>query len=216
MNAAIKHNNIGVSFLQKGRHEEALTELEKAAELLYRCNITHELEERHQAGACHIPVQSCETHQCNISTSNSFIRSTPLIMSYYTNTEEESRTPNCTMESAVVLLNMALCFHLDSAETKTLTNAMQNALALYQMSYWLAIQAEASDKRAYDLVLTSLNNLGQLHHELGDFEKSRLYLEGISEYVTYLNDHGSEVQDSQEYMLNSMVLRNSNSCARAA
>ena len=213
MNTAIKHNNLGVALLQKGRHEEALLELKQAAELMY--SIAQKLKEMVLSGVrpCS-PLQFCETHQCSISTSNSLIRSTPLLMSYNTGDPSSS----CAVESAIVLMNMALCYHLDSVEANTMPGAVQHALTLYNMAYSLGVQVE-DDERAFDLVLTSLNNLGQLHYEMGDFEQSRGYLEDIAAYVAFLDEHESGYlidEDRHEFMLNAMVLRNPTSCARAA
>ena len=211
MNVAINHNNLGVSFLQKGRREEAMLELKKAAQLMYKT--TQELKEKALTGSqqCHLSDQH-EAHLCSVVTTNSFIRSTPLLMSY-----SEGQASSCTVESAIVLMNMALCYHLDSTEAKSMPDAMQNALTLYQMAYGLGVQARG-DERAFNLILTSLNNMGQLHHEMGDFEKSRLYLEDLSTYITFVNQRGSGhlIEDRHEFMLNAMVLRNPNSCAGAA
>ena len=212
MNTAINHNNLGVSCLQKGSYQDALVELKKAAQLMY--STTQELKESSLAGpqqSCHVPVH-CKTHECSVATNNSFIRSTPMIMTHI-----EGPATSCTVESATVLMNMALCYHLDSAEANRMPDAMHNALTIYQMAYSLGVQAHG-DERAQNLILTSLNNLGQLHHEMGDFEKSGLYLEDLASYVAFINERGSGhlVEDRHEFMLNAMVLGNPNSCAGAA
>lgn len=212
MNTAINHNNKGVKCLQQGHYAEALLELKKSAQQMY--STTQEMKKKMSTGGDEEMQQSetlCETQRCVITTGNSFIRSTALTMS-----SAEEPASQCTVESAVVLMNMALCYHLDNATLMSLPEALENAMTLYKMAYSLALQVMKEDARAHDIVLTSLNNLGQLHHEMGNFDKSKLYLEDLSAYVVYLSDGGERIMDSHEFMLNAMILRNPHKCAGAA
>ena len=95
--------------------------------------------------------------------------------------------------------------------------ATQNATTLYEMSYSLAIQCNR-DPRAHQIILISLNNLGQLAHELGNFESSGRYFDDVSSYVNFLGHmgEGDLVTDRHDFMLNALVLRNPNKCAGAA
>eukprot|EP00545_Synedropsis_sp_CCMP1620_P004211 CAMPEP_0119018156 /NCGR_PEP_ID=MMETSP1176-20130426/18735_1 /TAXON_ID=265551 /ORGANISM="Synedropsis recta cf, Strain CCMP1620" /LENGTH=85 /DNA_ID=CAMNT_0006972099 /DNA_START=57 /DNA_END=311 /DNA_ORIENTATION=- len=84
---------------------------------------------------------------------------------------------------------MALCYHLDSLRPNAMPGAVQNAVTLYEMAYSLGLQVN-EDSRSHPIILMSLNNMGQLHNEVGNFEKSRLYLEDLSAYVVMLGEIG--------------------------
>lgn len=209
MNSAIDHNNKGIAFLEMGLNGEALQELKVAAQLMY--STTQEMQQRKMHNKRNV---MCVAPPCqkSISTPNSFVRSTPILMSY-----ADNATSSCTIESATILMNMALCYHLDSMNSHSIFAAIQNATTLYEMSYSLAIQCNG-DPRSHQIILISLNNLGQLAHELGNFEASRRYFDDVSSYINILGHmgEGDFVVDRHDFMLNALVLRNPNNCAGAA
>jgi tetratricopeptide (TPR) repeat protein len=220
MQSAVTHNNRGIAFLEKGIHEEALLEFKAAAQLMY--SFTQELKkhnsaekEGNEAPADEQPRESftaCAPSNRSIYTENSFICSTPIIM---LSSDEPSSA--CTIESASILLNMALCYHLNSMRPNSMQGVLQNALNLYEMAYGLAIQVH-EDARSQKIIMTSLNNLGQLNYEMGEFDTAKLYLDDLSTYINYL---GGEVEravlgDLHECMLNCMILKNPHAGAAAA
>ena len=216
MNIAIDHNNEGIIFLEKGQNDKALLEFKKAAQLMY--SITQELKNNRKTGSetqqQPKSLTLCTSSKNPIATENSFIRSTPILMA---GSQEPTDSCQCTIESATVLLNMALTYHIDSLTPNCMKGATQSAIALYDMSYSLGLQVN-EDTRSHHIILTALNNLGQLYYELGDYNKSRLYLEDLSTYVMFLGPGEEEnaVRDRHEFLLNAMVLRNPNTSAGAA
>mmetsp|Transcript_21395 Transcript_21395/g.35402 ORF Transcript_21395/g.35402 Transcript_21395/m.35402 type:complete len:224 (-) Transcript_21395:80-751(-) len=221
MQSAVTRNNRGIAFLEKGVHEEALLEFKAAAQLMY--SFTQELKKKHLNDSAESDCGSqedqpresfteCIPSERTIYTENSFICSTPIIM---LNSDEPSTA--CTIESASILLNMALCYHLNSMRTNPMQGVLQNAINLYEMAYGLAIQVH-EDVRSQKIIMTALNNLGQLNYELGEFETAQLYLNDLSTYINYLGEDVEKavLGDLHECMLNCLVLKNPHAGAAAA
>lgn len=214
MNIAINHNNEGIALLEKGLNDKALLEFKKSAQMMY--SITQDIKAKGAGEEPQLSTTACATTHSPIATGNSFIRSSPIVL---TSSDESSDAPaaSCTVESATVLVNMALCYHLDSQLPNCMEDAIANAITLYDMAYSLGLQIN-EDSRSHHIILTALNNLGQIHHDIGNFAKSRLYFEDLSTYVMFLGREGTEdtVSDRHEFVLNAMVLRNPNTSAAAA
>lgn len=208
MNAAIDHNNRGIECLMKGENELALIQFKRAAQLMHAASKEMKRTEHRE----HSTIGSYSQTMCKIESSNNFIRSTPIVMSH-----EHEVSDTCTIESAIILLNMALCYHLDSIKAQPMSSALKNAITLYEMSYSLGVQVR-DDPRAHQLILTSINNLAEISYELGDFESSRTLMEDLGTFVAFLVDsnQGTEVLDRKDLILNAMVLANPNIGAAAA
>jgi hypothetical protein len=210
LHAAVEHNNQGIDYLEQGLHENSLQEFKRAAQMLHLT--TQYLKENH-GNIKGLPAKPSNIQaRKSIPTNNDFIRSTPLRLG-----NSDGTTISCTIESATVLLNMALCCHLNSVGTCSISDAMSNAIALYEMSYTLAMKC-SYDQRSHPIILISLNNLGQLAHEVGEFELSTRYLEELSSKVVRFREGGelSYIDNPQEFLLNALVLRNLYHAAGAA
>ena len=216
MDIAINHNNEGILLLERGMHERALSEFKAAAQLMY--NITQEFKNRRlngeDANARFESLTICSQSENPVVTGNSFIRSNPILMSC---SQEPNGAVHCTIESATILLNMALTYHIDSQNPNCMKDALQNAIMLYDMAYSLGLQVH-KDSRTNQIILTALNNLGLIYYEQGDYSKSTLYMEDLSTFLTFLSSEGEaeNTNDLQEYILNALVLRNPNRSAGAA
>ena len=217
MDIAINHNNEGILLLEKGMHELALSEFKAAAQLMY--NITQEFKNKRLSGedadARFESLTVCSQSQNPVITGNSFIRSNPILMA--SSQQETTGAVHCTIESATVLLNMALTYHIDSQHPNCMKDALQNAIMLYDMAYSLGLQVH-KDSRTNQIILTALNNLGLIYFELGDYSKATLYMEDLSTFLTFLSSEGEteNMNDLQEFILNALVLRNPNRSAAAA
>ena len=177
---------------------------------------------------CQQSVRFCEA-PCLLE-GNSFICSCPIAMGRFDHNSERQKdcggddccrcccscmmqqhnnNNTCTLESAIILFNMGLTYHLNFLKAAfSLEHALTNALTLYEMACNLGMQVSRSEGSS-QIVMASLNNLGHLHHEVGDFGKSRIYLEELSNYIMSLeNPTKREVaKERHEFMLNVMVLR---------
>jgi hypothetical protein len=94
---------------------------------------------------------------------------------------------------------------------------IKSAIDLYEMAYRLAAQVH-EDSRSQRIIITCLNNLGQLYHEISEYESSKKFLNDLSSYVRYIGSRFTDdaVRDLRECMLNAMVLRNPNTHAAVA
>ena len=116
---------------------------------------------------------------------------------------------------------MALTYQLNRLRPNPIQGGLQNAIELYEMAYGLAIQL-SSDRRSRRIILTALNNLGLIKHELGEFEASKMCLKDLTLYIRFLRSQSSQEMDTvhladlYECMLNAMILRNEHHCAGAA
>ena len=209
MNVAIRHNNQGVALLEMGRHQGALAEFKIAALQLH--SLTCELHQRQMFDESTFLSQSLSRHSW-IPTDNAFVRSTAILL-----TPTDKPPTSCTTESATILINMALSYHLNSMIPNSLQDATRNAIELYRMANSLAARC-TPDSLSHQIILISLNNLGQLQHELGNFDASKAYFEDLSTYVVWLrgSSEASMVSDRHDFMINAMVLGSSNICAGAA
>jgi tetratricopeptide (TPR) repeat protein len=210
MERAMDHNNQGVAHLEEGNYEQALLDVNIALQFLNSAR--RFLKEKNFP---EIPASS--SHSCRqaykfISTQNAFVCSNAFLL-------DQSIEPmySCVIESASVLLNMALCYHISSLEARSVSNSMSNAVKLYKMAYNLSTQCH-SDSRRHDIIFTSLNNLGQLMHDMGEFDLSRVYLNELTCKVVRLlqTNEASAIDNGQDFLLNALVLKNPNICAPAA
>jgi hypothetical protein len=112
---------------------------------------------------------------------------------------------------------MALCYHLNIMSPYPFPDALSNALALYKMAYTLSIQCH-HDNRQYHIILISLNNLGQLTYDMGEFEASRRHFEELSSRIILLgsSDERNVIGKLQDFILNALVMQNPSRCAGAA
>jgi hypothetical protein len=218
MLSGITHNNRGVAFLEKGFHDHALAEFKSAAQLLYA--FTQELKKDLKDATSPSPPGSsfteCRPSERPIASTSAFICSTPIIM-----LGSDQASSSCTIESASILLNMALTYHVNSLQANPMHNGIKNAMELYEMAYGLAIQVHG-DSRSHKIIVTSLNNVGLIKYEMGEFGAADRCLKDLTTYINFVkNDvsQGVEMFDAGELyecMLNAMILRNAHHCAGAA
>ena len=213
MNIVVDTNNQGVSLLQQGRTDQALRLLKQSAELLFKITrvMNHTLIVNHEEPWRETSTR-CFPSETNVHVDDVIVQSTPIIMKYVSEPET-----CCTVESATILMNMALCYHLISTTSINAAYSAENAISLYQMSSSLCLQAIA-DPRAHHIMLTSLNNLGQLYHERGDFDNARFCFDDLATFVLHLREEGyhESITGLQEFMLNAIILRNPIKNAAAA
>mmetsp|Transcript_27246 Transcript_27246/g.63275 ORF Transcript_27246/g.63275 Transcript_27246/m.63275 type:complete len:222 (-) Transcript_27246:65-730(-) len=214
---AILQNNLGVEYLQEGDHSLALQHFEAAAFHLYQ--IAHIFQNRQTSGSETIPAFCQDTvvfsKEESILNGGSLICSNPIVL--HEQWDDNISSECYTLQSAAILYNMGLTYHLSFLRPHSLDNSIRNAMNLYDMAYSLAVQEARGQEESPLVVMAALNNLGELHHELGEFETSRLYLENLTAYISSLDDP-SERKDAierHEFMLNSMILRAAHGAAAA-
>jgi hypothetical protein len=132
------------------------------------------------------------------SPGNIFIRSKAVKL------ELANRLPvDCTLESAAVVYNMALCYHL-----KDTTISKQRAMVFYDMALNLC-SSLATGQMAVTIVMGSLNNAGQILHSVGEYAASRKYMETLRQYIVKLPlpYDSQSMEERYECLLNAVLLR---------
>ena len=219
LNTAIYYNNVGIAYLEKGNHEDALRMLKEAAQQLYTATLSHKTSVIQEAD--HVTETECDVffkaHDfprrplVTNTESNTFLCSVPIFLSVM----------NCsggyTQESAVVLYNMALTYHLNAISANSISKALQNAMILFEMASNLSLQVDTSEQTS-QIIMSSLNNLGLLHHEQGNYSRSHQYFEDLSVYISSLRTPTDRfvATERRAFLLNAMVLRNEAKGAAAA
>jgi hypothetical protein len=217
MEAAIINNNIGVEFMARGCHEIALVEFKKAAEMLYlftQCqkDISEPSDFESTPPNEGKSFTRFETTDTAFEIENSFLHIRPIIMIY-----SDKPASACTLESASVLLNMALSYHVMSIQDTTSQDTVLNAIHLYEMAFSLASQGDDT-LLSSKIIVTSLNNMGLIKFEHGEFEAARQCFNHLLSYgnlITRLKNAPYK-ENLSECMLNAIVLLDANCCAGAA
>eukprot|EP00540_Astrosyne_radiata_P015355 CAMPEP_0116822856 /NCGR_PEP_ID=MMETSP0418-20121206/506_1 /TAXON_ID=1158023 /ORGANISM="Astrosyne radiata, Strain 13vi08-1A" /LENGTH=180 /DNA_ID=CAMNT_0004451027 /DNA_START=106 /DNA_END=648 /DNA_ORIENTATION=- len=156
--------------------------------------------------------------QESILGDNSSICSSPVIL--HENCECNTKLPfkSCyTLQAAAILYNTALTYHLSLMRPPKIAGAYSNAIALYKMVYTLGVQ-EKEVTGFSQIIIPTLNNLGQIHHELGEFNKSMRFMEDLMKYISTLGEFLSRQEatvERQDFMLNYLILRAAHGAAAA-
>ena len=213
LNASIECNNLGVVLLHAGDLENALDSFMTAAKLMHpvskqiqSCSVDDDCENFWEPGF-EIPQGIRRIVQESVTSIaikgkrpavNAFVCAEPIHL------ELVSRLPEaCILESAVVVHNMALAYHLQDSD-----QYLKRALALYDTVFNLSCSLN-TDKLASTLAMSALNNAGQIYHALGEYHISRRYLDALRVYILKLplpvDSHTVEVR--QRFLLNAALLR---------
>ena len=224
LHVAIEFNNIGVSLVENGRLAEGVEVFRAAAELLYfstqstkkqslmsestasdedekvlavKAKLQHIVEETASEKST-IVTHHQENHDCFL-----YRTAIPLPPPTY-----GQPTTTCAAESATVLFNMALAYHLGSASLSPTCPALHNACKLCDMA--CSVASKVSNGPTLQLVVCgALNNMGHLHHQLGHYEASREYLDDLSDYIVSVGtdacDKASKIEKRQ-FLLNALLL----------
>lgn len=234
----IRLNNSGVTNLEAGRYREALIDFREAADLTHsgspilmgaqsevylenadlnrawKTSSTHRssnadavptiTDTKHQTSHSEQHMQSTNTMARELGSDMCFLRRSAFRIPL-DDDQPKSFTKMCT----ILLFNMALCYHISFCQSFWLPNGLQNASTLYNMAGSIAI-SNVEDHTLMKVLIATLNNLGYLSFELGDFEQSRDYFNELRRCVLNLdpNDTNSEnIIEREEVLLNTMVLR---------
>ena len=219
LHIAIHYNNIGVTLLEIGHHEECLEIFRGSAELMYiatqsihqnpHATMLNDTKIQEVLAKLQNVVIRSTIHPKNEDSrreNDCFLYHTAISVSH----SKAGKHPpsNCALASATVLFNMALTYHLGSPLPHNLCPSLYNALTLYDMAYSVARRVE-KEPGSQRVICAALNNLGHLHHELGRYGTSRGYLDDLSSYIVSLDLFGGDKESKSEqrrFLLNAMFL----------
>ena len=209
LSQSINYNNRGVLCLRDGSLYNALLNFKHAAQGMY--TITQHMKS--SVGCSHFELEQsstiCAPTLEAIDTGDLFLCSHPIVMLEDPSATKKGSIRQCTVESCICLFNMALTYHLDALRAATMEGALHNAASLYEMAFNLGLQVQ-EDIRISRVIMSALNNLGHIHHWLGDYAISRAFLDDLSLYIhslSYPVHCEQEVALRNDFMLNAMILR---------
>ena len=217
------YNDLAIAYLEEGHHEEAVRLLKEAAKLMYTLTLSCANKDKSSRDEpeCQNVIDSKsapESHNIprrpmisSMTENNSFICSRPIFLS------NGDTSSNYHEESAVILYNMALAYHLNSICANRFPKALDNAIKLFEMAYNLSLRVGQTERTSL-IVMSSLNNLGLLHYDQGDFTNSNECFEDLFSYISSLDTpvEKSIAIERNGFLINAMVLTNQMHGAAAA
>jgi hypothetical protein len=210
--AVSRFNNDGVSLIESGFYDEAISKFSKGLTLVKQVLANQgdndEADKRAASDsmktstepASHYPI--CQFHKMQepnvtkgfLSDDDPFIFRAPLYI--------QSRVTDHTsftyyLESSFMLLyNLALTHHLSALSGKDTQKRLQKALGLYEFAY--TIQTTEDIQLTVLQTMAIANNMGQIHAALDDEVKSRQCFQHLLSSIMFVNDCGE--RDSVEQM----------------
>mmetsp|Transcript_277 Transcript_277/g.448 ORF Transcript_277/g.448 Transcript_277/m.448 type:complete len:229 (-) Transcript_277:93-779(-) len=220
MDLASSFNNKGKIFIENGLLEDGYEMFMGALEAIVQA--THEAEtgeretpvtrQRNRIRCAQekedlLSIQIRRKRKKGITThSQSFLYTKSLLLPSTTEViiDNDSVT---TLYSSVILYNIALSHHL-----KGTRRSLELAIVFYEKSIHLVADLENEDTENHlipHLVMALLNNLGQAHYELGNYQISGSYMDRLSHYVLSLDFSlpPSLMEEKEEFLLNGTLLK---------
>jgi tetratricopeptide (TPR) repeat protein len=244
MDCSAKLNNIGIQAIVEGKYLQAISLLKEALDVkasLLSCSeeLAVDAQQLPQTPCSllspHRGPDSCLHSTISRGHEETFVYKRGFFITRMSK-NQDAGTSNPTassasnvMESAALLFNMALAFHLNStyegAGSLTSIVARKKAAKLYKMSLGLVKHA-AESTGSYNLtevqvVLGILNNLGEIHHNLGEYDLSARCFSSLSDMLRVAMNMGTphagfDCDDWAGLVMNVMLLTSAPKFASAA
>jgi hypothetical protein len=109
----------------------------------------------------------------------------------------------CTLESAIIVFNMAILYHLQAS-----ASSLQRAAFLYDTAFNL-VSALGHHTTAATIAMASLNNIAVILWATGEYAESREYLRGLCCFVHRLPSvaNSTALEERRQFLLNTVFLR---------
>jgi tetratricopeptide (TPR) repeat protein len=230
-----RFNNEGVSLIESGLYDEAITEFSKGLTLVKQVLALQGDNQVDEAAsdsmktftepASHSPIchfhktqESDVTKECRdqeeFLIDEPFIFRAPLYIQSRV-TDHTSFTYH-VKSSFMLLYNLALTHHLSALKGHNTQKRLQKALKLYELAY--SIQMTEDIQLTVLQTMAIVNNLGLVHAALEDKEKSRQCFQHLLSSIMFLHDCGEcdSVEQMDGFIANVMFLILMGSSAPAA
>ena len=109
----------------------------------------------------------------------------------------------CLRESACVMFNLALVHHWRGMRFG-ISSLLPKALKLYEMSFSLIRNGSSFDTQ--HLILALLNNMGQIHYEMMQYNNARQCFKDLKDLLTTRAATSADGPDVQGFLMNIMFL----------
>jgi len=230
MEASIQCNNVGVVMLRSGGLNDALEIFKGAANIMHTVSTC--IQEQTAAAVLEVrqdqdvsedqslaigspqvdslrqakdellhAVEQARTSSTGVDAKdNHFLFAQPMLIDSLP--QNGSEITSCAIESASIVYNMGLAYHLIGSNEH-----LQKALSLFDMAFTLAY-SESTDSRASKIIMASLNNAGEIYHLFGNYTLSRQYLDTLCNYILTLPPVPDDevMRERHQILLNTMLL----------
>jgi tetratricopeptide (TPR) repeat protein len=204
---AVRYNNEGVFRLEAGDYRAARSFFKRALDTMTDA-ITHDADDQDMDGEdltlgfqWSVNPKKRALHEAD-QVGCSFVYSRALYISASKNIQKAEYTE----ESAAIVYNLALSFHLMGTENNS--ESMEKAIQFYEIAS--AIRSRKSQTKLEILDLAILNNIGQICVECFNFNAARQCFNQLSNRLVFLNHSGIltdflEQNDCDGFVLNVML-----------
>lgn len=207
MDSSNDYNNMGVAYLENGYRDSALLMFQAAIDSKLRTIKRHEqqpLQQESHASSIqdHLNKQSrtsINSFALNMYTtintkripfpsdSASIMHNKPIKIDIELREHSDCNGETDALHSAIFMYNAALAHHLNNTAI-----SLDRALKLYEMICpLLADNQDISSDTCCRLVIVTLNNLAQLHMDLGLHAEVMPYVDALSEFARNIRDSRS-------------------------
>jgi tetratricopeptide (TPR) repeat protein len=215
--AVSRFNNEGVSLIESGLYDEAISTFSKGLTLVKQVLALQGDDDQADEAAADSMETSAEpasdspicyfhkmqepqaTNECRdqeeVLSDEPFIFRAPLYIQSRV-TDHASSTAYYVKSSFMILYNLALTHHLSALSRNDTQKRLQKALKLYELAY--TIQMTEDIQLTVLQTMAIVNNLGLIHTALEDEEKARQCFQHLLSSIMFLNDCGD--RDSVEHM----------------
>jgi tetratricopeptide (TPR) repeat protein len=209
--AVSRFNNEGVTLIESGLYNEAISEFSKGLTLVKKIlalqgdddeadEAETSSEQGSQSPSYHFHKMQEPKAKNDCENQEEFVSDEPFIFKaplYIQSRVTDHKSFTYYVESSFMLLyNLALTHHLSSINGNNTQKSLRKALALYELAY--TIQTTEDIQLTVLQTMAIANNLGQIHAALEDEEKSRQCFQHLLSSIMFMNDCGE--RDSVEQM----------------
>lgn len=205
MNTAVDFNNKGVTFLENDSLRDAMQMFQAALTVVFQLESTGEL-----SSDSSIEHASTKLHERPKRSLPNLRKGEPDTFLYKKGVQAVPGKPKSTL-SCIIMFNLALVHHLRSFEDpSSRTISLRKAMKLYLSAYEMG---QSSDEEVssifFHVAMAVLNNAGQIQHEVGNFNKSRRYLDELQRLASSLPDstYHQFNKERSDFILNASLLR---------
>lgn len=208
-------NNEGISQLEANNFEAATASFSRGLSMVKRTLASNNWENKSSGplNASQVPVEdnfACQFHklQGNVSTMDfeenddqdvisaevGFVFQEPIMV--LPRSLESTSYADLVKLSFIQLYNLALSHHLCALKRSNPEPVLRKALALYELAYTIHISEDVELTVLQSMAI--VNNLGHLHKQLNNIEKSQQCFENLLTTLMFVKDCGE--QDSHKVL----------------
>lgn len=113
-----------------------------------------------------------------------------------------SKPCSCTKDLAIIVFNLGLAYYCNGTQRN-----LRKSACLFDMAYDLASTNYRHDPALLKVCMASLNNSGQIHHSLANYDLARQSLQSLASAIRSLpsTDDKESLRERQKFLLNVLL-----------